>query len=247
MRAALDIIQFMTARRIRSKSDSASSTTNIGRRREANSKDGSDFYADRRHDILRAAGEIFKEKGYESATMADIALRLGTDRATIYYYVSSKSELMQSVVREVTNRNVTAIEEIVRSNYPAREKLRLAFVTQMECYKSSYPYLHVFLQEKFPTLARDRSGWNNEIKDFSKRYFKAFGSIIQQGVECGEMNSDLPPELSTHAVIGMINWAHRWYKPDGNLSPERIGDGFAKLILDGLLAEPCSRKGRLSK
>src|SRR5438270_1458822 len=136
------------------------SRTNIGRRRAAKARDSSEFYQERQQDILRAAARVFQEKGFHAATISDIADKLGTDRASVYYYVSSKEELLQKMVRDATVQNIDAIETIVASNRSAGDKLRDAFVVQMECYRTSYPYLHVFLQEKFPTLSRDRSPWN---------------------------------------------------------------------------------------
>jgi AcrR family transcriptional regulator len=214
--------------------------TNIGRRRAANARESSEFYQERQQEILDAAARVFQEKGFQAATIADIADKLGTDRASVYYYVSSKTELLQRVVREATVKNVTLIEEIVASDRSAGEKLRLTFTTQMESYRDSYPYMHVFLQEKFPAVPTDGSAWKKEIRQLSDRYFRAFRRILEQGIEDGEMQVDLPLELATNALIGMVNWAHRWYKPEGKMSAPRIGDGFAAIALNGLLTD----KGR---
>jgi len=212
----------------------------IGLRRAAKAKDSSEFYQERQQEILRAAGLVFQEIGYQAATINDIADKLGTDRASVYYYVSSKVELLKKMVREATVKNIDAIEAIVASDRTAADKLRAVFVAQMECYRTSYPYLHVFLQEKFPTLSRDRSAWNKEIRELADRYYKAFFRIIEQGIADGEIATDLPIEVTTHATIGMVNWAHRWYKPEGKLPAETIGQGFADIVLNGLLVKRSS-------
>ena len=98
--------------------------TSIGKRRAANARESSDFYQERQQEILRAAAQVFQERGFQAATIGDIAEKLGTDRASVYYYVSSKTELLQRVVRKATADNVTIIEEIVASNLRASEKIR---------------------------------------------------------------------------------------------------------------------------
>ena len=211
--------------------------TNIGRRRVANAQESSEFYQDRRKEIFHKAAEIFLEKGYEATTIADIAVRLGTDRATLYYYVGSKKELFQQVVREAAQTNIHAIEALANAKMPAAEKLRLAFTSLMESYSSSFPYLHVFLQENFPTLSHERDSWAKEIRGWSERYYKAMRKILEQGVHEGEFALPLPVGLSTMAVIGAINWAHRWYRPGGKLQPDQIGEGFAEILLTGLLVK----------
>lgn len=210
--------------------------TRIGHRRAANAKESSEFYQERRKEIFQTAAQVFEERGYQATTIADIAEKLGTDRASLYYYVGSKQELFQQVVREAASSNVLAIEALAASKRAAGEKLRLAFTTLMESYSSAYPYIHVFLQEKFPTLSNEEDDWAQESKGWSDRYYKAMRKIIKQGVADGEFSVTLPVGLVTMAVIGTINWAHRWYRPGGKLPPEQIGDGFAEILLKGLIS-----------
>lgn len=208
--------------------------TKIGLRRSANAEVSSEFYQERRKEIITTAASVFQELGYEATTIADIAERLGADRASIYYYFDSKKALFQQVVRESAQRNVGVIEQLADSNRTASEKLRDAYVSLMESYSSTYPYLHVFLQERSPTMVPPGDPWVAETRDWTERYYKAMRKIIQQGVDEGEFELPLPVGLAAMAVIGTINWAHRWYKPGGELPPDVIGDGFAMIALNGL-------------
>jgi AcrR family transcriptional regulator len=214
--------------------------TKIGRRRAANAKESSEFYQERRKEIFDTAALVFEERGYQATTIADIAQKLGTDRASLYYYVGSKKELFHQVVREAAQTNVLAIEALANSKQPARDKLRLAYMRLMESYSTSYPYLHLFLQEKFPTLSGERDAWSKEAKEWNDRYYRGMRKIIKQGIDDGEFSIGLPAGLATMAVIGAINWAHRWYRPGGKLPPEEIGKGFAEILLHGIAA----RQGR---
>ena len=69
----------------------------------------------REQEIIAAAAEIFKEKGYQAATTRDIAAAVGIQQATLYYYVSSKEELLYLVVCEPMMRLYAQMEEIVTS------------------------------------------------------------------------------------------------------------------------------------
>jgi AcrR family transcriptional regulator len=214
-----------------------SERTKIGRRRIANAKESSEFYQDRRKEIFQKAAEIFLAKGYEAATINDIAVSLGTDRATLYYYVGSKKELFQHVVREAAQKSIDDIEALANTKIPAVKKLQLAFTGLMENYCNSFPYLHVFLQENFQSLSNERDSWDKESRGWSARYYKAMRKILENGVQDGEFSLPLPIGLSTMAVIGAINWAHRWYRPGGQLGPDQIGAGFADILLNGLLVK----------
>ncbi|HSX79322.1 MAG TPA: helix-turn-helix domain-containing protein, partial [Candidatus Saccharimonadia bacterium] len=67
----------------------------------------------REQEIIAAAAKVFKEKGYHAATTRDIAAEVGIQQATLYYYISSKEELLYLVVREPIVRLYDQVEEIV--------------------------------------------------------------------------------------------------------------------------------------
>jgi AcrR family transcriptional regulator len=62
----------------------------IGRRRAAALAEGGDEYQSKRRELIKAAATVFKQKGYEAATLNDIAELVGADRASLYYYVGGK-------------------------------------------------------------------------------------------------------------------------------------------------------------
>src|SRR5689334_1451997 len=74
--------------------------TKMGQRREANADSSSAFYQERRQSIVDAAARVFQERGFEATSIGEIAEKLKTDRASIYYYFGSKQELFPEIVRE---------------------------------------------------------------------------------------------------------------------------------------------------
>lgn len=67
----------------------------------------------RRSAILAAAVELFKEKGFERASMNELARRLGGSKATLYGYFPSKESLFVAVVKEVATGHLSeAVAEI---------------------------------------------------------------------------------------------------------------------------------------
>jgi TetR/AcrR family transcriptional regulator, cholesterol catabolism regulator len=221
--------------------------TRMGQRRMVNSDASSAFYRERRKAIVDAAAATFQERGYGATTIAAIAEKLNTDRATLYYYFGSKQELFRQVVREVAKDAVEAAEAIASKAMPAGEKLREAFQSVLETYSSSYPYMHVFLQENFPVVHAPEDDWNTEARDWAKRYYLAIRRIIQQGVDEGSFHLTLPLGVTTMGVLGTVNWAHRWYRPGRALSPKGIGDGFSRMLLMGLTSPDKVRAATVGK
>jgi AcrR family transcriptional regulator len=73
---------------------------------------------DRRDAIIQAAMAVFSEVGFERASMAEIALRVGGSKATLYGYFACKEELYVAAMREAI---AAQAGEISRRLDPARE------------------------------------------------------------------------------------------------------------------------------
>lgn len=58
----------------------------------------------KRQEILDAATNVFKERGYEATTMSEIVSRIGGSKATLYGYFPSKSELFIAVIMQIAHR-----------------------------------------------------------------------------------------------------------------------------------------------
>src|SRR4051794_4330404 len=93
-------------------------------RRAAAQDDATAGYNDRRQEILRAAAQVFKDRGLRGATLTHVAQIMGTDRASLYYYFSNKEEMFQEVVTEAVKANLATAEKIRRLDEPAPAKLR---------------------------------------------------------------------------------------------------------------------------
>jgi TetR/AcrR family transcriptional regulator, cholesterol catabolism regulator len=209
----------------------------IARRRQLALRSGEQDYKERRAQLLQAAGRIFREKGYEKASIGDFAKAVGIDRASIYYYISSKEELFREMVHEAVRDNVLMVEQIRESAATPEEKVRALIVGIMRSYEKHYPYLYAYVQEDMARIAGDKTPWGKEMKLFSERFVVATVGIIQQGIDDGSFRlKSLSAQMIAFAVIGMCNWSHRWFRPSGRISLDMVGQSFAELALKGIIA-----------
>jgi AcrR family transcriptional regulator len=68
---------------------------------------------DRRQAILQAAMAVFREGGYERASMAEIAARVGGSKATLYGYFASKEELYAAAMFDSAREEATKLEQML--------------------------------------------------------------------------------------------------------------------------------------
>lgn len=185
--------------------------------------------------VLAGSARVFRSKGYAAASLKDVATEVGIDRATLYYYVGSKEELLIELIREPMMDIERRIKTIAKSTHSPQEKIRLAMVSHMESFAETYPESFIFLAENIEQIQSDARG---ELEALARRYHKALTEIIREGQQSGALRQDLDPVLVMHGLLGMSNWVHRWYRPEGRLTLPEVGDTFATLVLAGLEAKP---------
>ena len=96
----------------------------ISERRKQAQAEPSAEYAQRRAALLEAAARVFQAKGFDGASINDVAAESGTDRATVYYYFAGKRELFHAMITDAVESNVVTAEEIASSEGGAADKLR---------------------------------------------------------------------------------------------------------------------------
>jgi AcrR family transcriptional regulator len=209
----------------------------IGRRREAARSEANPVYLQRRRELVEAAARVFKAKGLQGANLGDIAVESGADRASLYYYVSSKEELFHEVVREAAEANLAAAQAIRDGVGPAPDKLRRLIVSLMESYAEHYPILYVFIQENLSHVPDAHAEWAQDMRGVNKDYEQIVVDLVQTGYDEGTMRSDAPAWVVAYGVMGMVGWTNRWFNPtDAAQTAAEIGTAFADCLLLGLAA-----------
>jgi AcrR family transcriptional regulator len=181
--------------------------------------------------IMEAGSEVFRRLGFSKATLEDVAREVGINRATLYYYVADKEELLIAILDEPIHRMTSDLRDIAALNLPPREKLRRAILQHMRALEDNYPELFVFLAENLHLLT---VGSDRDIQVNAHEYGEVMIRLIEDGIDAGVFRSDLDPRLVMLGVIGMLNWSHRWYTPDGKRTLSEIGEEFATLLIEGL-------------
>ena len=167
--------------------------------------------------------------------MGAVAKQLGTDRASLYYYIASKDELFDEIVGEVIRENVAISQRILKSAASPSDKLHELIVTVMTSYGKNYPLMFIYIRENLSHVSKDRAKWAKQMQILNREFEKAVMLILEQGCADGTFRNLGPSEIVAFGIIGLINSTHRWFKPGRqNVSAEKIGNIYADLTLTGL-------------
>jgi AcrR family transcriptional regulator len=207
-------------------------TSGIGSRRQAALAEGAAGYTAKRQEIVSVGADVFRERGYEVATLNDIAERLGTDRATLYYYFGSKEEVLHEIVRGVLRENVATAERVAGGPGTSADKLRALFTDMMASFERNYPAMYVYVED-LARIGREDSEWAKDVTASSRRFEDIVIRLLKKGQAEGSIRADLPPDLTARALFGMVNWTHQWWRPKDKHGALQVAEVFATVFLNG--------------
>jgi len=173
---------------------------------------------------------VFRREGFARARLEDVAVEVGINRASLYYYVGTKEELLIALVEQPAFEITRHCREALESDAPADEKLRRALHAYIADLVA-YPEMFLLFNESQHIAAIPEA---KRIMASADAYGKALLGIVDEGVKSGVFRSDLDPRLVMLGIRGMHNWIHRWYVPGGRNTLTEIGDTFAAMVLAGL-------------
>ncbi len=68
--------------------------------------------AERKNEIMDAAEALFRQKGYEAATISDLVERLGIARGLIYYHFKSKEDILDAMLERAAASLLAAARKV---------------------------------------------------------------------------------------------------------------------------------------
>lgn len=189
-----------------------------------------------KEEILSTAVELFRTKGYHATTVREIADRLGVTSAALYYHVKSKEELLCEIFDRAMTAAERRLESVMALDLEPDERLERIIHEHVLANLDEAPLMAVFFNE-VEHLPPDSYRIAVERKrNYTARIIRVLEEAIARGIV-----EDIDAELAVFGILGMCNWMHYWYRPDGRKSPDEIAQLFAHMVLRGI-----RRKGRES-
>lgn len=189
-----------------------------------------------RERVLVAAARIFSELGYAGTTMRAVAKAVDRSAGSLYYHYRSKEELIEAVME----KGMTGVSEAVQG---AVLKLPLQCSNRDRINAAIHAHLKSLLEfGDFTVVTRHmlkQVPLHIRKKHVRKRdaYGEFWIMLLESAVQTKEMRSDVDLRLTRTFILGALNSAVDWYKPEGK-ALEEVARHFALLVTDGLYNSP---------
>jgi AcrR family transcriptional regulator len=182
-----------------------------------------------REDILDAAAQIFRQKGFHATSMQDIADLVGLQKASLYHHIASKQEILLALLDQALDLLIEDLAEVASSDRPPSEKLRQAIHTYVRRLSDHADLAAVLLLE-YRYLDDELLARHIERRD---RFESIWRGLLAEGIDQGDFRR-ISPAVAGFALLGIQNWMITWYRPSGSLEPDQIADLFAEVYLEGV-------------
>jgi len=175
--------------------------------------------------IIRAATELFMERGFSGTTVREIGDRAGVGQSSLYHHARSKGQLLSELHARHVQEIIGLLEAIVESQDAPSVQLRGVITALLTMVHTHRAVVTVYLRESYalPVEARKKVGQERKKVD------SMIDLILKRGLESGEFRPGLDVRLTRRAILGMCNWAYQWYQPNGPQTIAEISAYFADL------------------
>jgi AcrR family transcriptional regulator len=192
----------------------------------------------KRDAVIRAAAREFNRKGYHNTSLDDIAARLEVTKPTVYYYVTSKEQLLFECFLAGVEQIRAAFREVRELAAPARERLGAVLRHYGQAVASEFGWCMVRAEDQdlSPAMSRHIKMLKSEIDHGIRR-------LIREGIQDGSIEP-CDPKMAAFALAGALNWIAYWYREDRSLTGAEIADAFVTIFEAGM--RPRIRARRVS-
>lgn len=185
---------------------------------------------ERKRNILKAAADVFKEKGYHNATVEEIANRLSLTKGSVYYYIESKEDLLYQCHDMAMNLLLEKAKIVLESKESPEIRLKKLIDSHVDTVIDELSFITVLLQQEY-ALSEEHFEKIVEKRDL---YDDILIQILDDGID-KKVFKEVDASLMRFLIFGAINWIPHWYKKSGDKTKAEISNFFAEQLVNSIL------------
>ena len=184
----------------------------------------------RKDEIISTASKLFKERGYNAVSMRDIAKEMGIKASSLYNHITSKQEILSTLILEVAHEFTNGMNSVVSGSESQLKKIQKVIE------------MHVDITVNYSEgIAAVNNDWmhleNEDLKEFEKMrtdYEDNFRKIINRGIADGEIQPR-NSEVILFSILSTLRTLYLWYQKRGELDVNVLKKDMVEVFLKGIV------------
>ncbi|HSP68280.1 MAG TPA: TetR family transcriptional regulator [Bryobacteraceae bacterium] len=180
--------------------------------------------------LLDAAVALFSRQGYAATSTREVAALLGIQKASLYYHIQSKEDLLYFICKSTLEQIRDDVETALADVADPLERTSTLISTHVESMLRSKDEHATTLTEMY-ALSKDRLA---SIVLLREGYVDLVRSVLREAQQAGALREDIDARYLALALMGLLNRVLVWYRRRGPLSPGQLGQLLAMIFLAGV-------------
>jgi TetR/AcrR family transcriptional regulator, cholesterol catabolism regulator len=189
--------------------------------------------ANRQAEVIQAAVEVFWQKGYQAASIQDVADRVGVLKGSLYYYIDSKEDLLWRAIEEVHEEWGKILGAATALDADPLEQIHAFMKLHIEWYLAKVKEITVFFRE-WQHLSGERL---KTVKRRRREYEQVVRELLTSAQESGYVAPELDVTYATRYVLAAVNSVPDWYRVSAAADSTRIAEAYADMTVRLLAAD----------
>ncbi|HTK65559.1 MAG TPA: TetR/AcrR family transcriptional regulator [Pseudonocardia sp.] len=183
--------------------------------------------------IVDTAAQLFRQQGYASTSVRDIAAAIGVNVATPHYYFGSKPAILYRIYQDTFD----AFDDVEIEELPAHEALLALAKAGALVTAQRSDYVAVFFQE-FRWLDRHLpEEMCRDLRDRESRFMRRMLELAKHAIGEGTIRA-VDPRAVVSNIIGVSAWTYQWHRSGEPGALEGVALDCVELLFNGLLITP---------
>ena len=181
-------------------------------------------------EILGHATEVFREKGYEGASMRDLSRATGMSLAGLYHYFGSKERLLYLIQKETFTTIIEQLKSRLTDVDDSEERIRTFVQNHLEYFAANQSGLKVLAHEDEVLNGE----FGAELAAIKRQYYRICVGLMDDLKR--QRKIEFNSRTAVMSVFGMINWIYTWYNPRIDGPADVLAQQMGDLVLHGVMA-----------
>ncbi len=186
-------------------------------------------YGDKKQAILHSAARLFAERGFDRASMNQIADACGVSKPLLYHYYGAKDDLLFAMLEAHLEALIAAVAEADRADLDPTDRLHAMIAALLDAYQDADAEHKVQINDlsKLPTARQE------QLKFLERQLVARFSDAVRAiNPALDDARGRLKPVVMS--LFGALNWHYMWFRPNGPMSRDAYARLATDLFLNGI-------------
>ena len=186
--------------------------------------------------ILDHATAVFCDKGYDAASMRDLARATGMSLAGLYYYFESKEKLLYLIQKHAFKTILADLRQRLDGVIDPEQRLRLLIQNHIEYFLANQKAMKVLSHEDEAL----KNSYGAELRTIKREYYRTCLGLVEDLMRARRVESS--GRIAVLSLFGMMNWIYTWYNPRVDADAGVLARQMSDIFLNGLLGASKHRR-----